>query len=148
MAESKLGIYQLAYPQQSGLGNGKQNWFQRNNINVKSVAEGLMTLVNVAGGVANVINQFKTGGRVTVNGEQLSQVESKHVYEAAVAQQQGGAPAVERYAERQGNSQIIELLMMKMMADDKPKNNTGLYIGLGVGGLLLVGLIAVIAMKK
>lgn len=53
-------------------------------------------------------------------------------------------------AQSQGsnNSQIMEMLIMMMMKEEKPeKDNTMLYVGLGVGGVVLV-MMMVMMMKK
>lgn len=154
MAESKLGIYQLAgaYSPPRGLGDGTKagNFLRKHNISVDTVLERIDQLTTLYGKGEALYNRiFKNGGKVQdKDGNTYTKEEVDYLLKTKQINDQQGRAAAENFVQKPENSQIIELLMMKMMADDKPKNNTGLYIGLGVGGVLLVGLIVVIAMKK
>ena len=56
----------------------------------------------------------------------------------------GGYTPSESTNQQTGNDFLEKILLMKSMSG----NNTGLYIGLGVAGLLVVGLVVFLAMKK
>lgn len=107
------------------------NIFERNNITVGSTLERATQLLNLAGGAANVISAFKSGQPVRVNGEELSDEERQYVYETAIARQNG------TLTENSSNDMFQQLLLAKML-DDNKKDNTPLYIGLGVAALLVV----------
>ena len=107
------------------------NIFERNNITVGSTLERATQLLNLAGGAANVISAFKSGQPVRVNGEDLSDEERQYVYETAIARQNG------TLTENSSNDMFQQLMLAKML-DDNKKDNTPLYIGLGVAALLVV----------
>ena len=113
------------------------NIFQRNNITAGTTLERLNQLVDLAGGAANVINSFKSGQPVRVNGEDLSPEEQEYVYKTAVARQNG------TLNESNSNSMFQQLMLAKML-DDNKKDNTPLYIGLGAAALIVI----VLMMKK
>ena len=113
------------------------NIFQRNNITAGTTLERLTQLVDLAGGAANVINSFKNGQPVRVNGEDLSPEEQEYVYKTAVARQNG------TLNESNSNSMFQQLMLAKML-DDNKKDNTPLYIGLGAAALIVI----VLMMKK
>ena len=177
MAEAKLGIYQLAVAgvvptRQAGvklpsspLGNTRVvtaglstgtrgNFFQRNNINMGSVMGFLQDAIGIAGGIGNLINSFKKGEPIRVGEKILDPEQAELVYKAALANQQAGGgqagnEAMMRVMEQ--NQAMTNMFMMKMMEgkSDPPasKDNTGLYIGLGVGGLAIIVIVALL-MKK
>lgn len=113
------------------------NIFQRNNITAGTTLERLNQLVDLAGGVTDVINSYKSGKPVRVNGEDLSPEEQEYVYKTAVARQNG------TLNESNSNSMFQQLMLAKML-DDNKKDNTPLYIGLGAAALIVI----VLMMKK
>lgn len=145
----------------TSVGGGKQNWFKRNNINFNTVAGGLESLLNLAGGTANIINAFKSGQQIDLNGHAASEQERQMLYQMAMAKQQGGSNEAMMQMFMQNQQMMMQMFANAgMRGGDDYNNNSNnidrggggskmpLYIGLGVGGLLLVGVIVAVAMKK
>jgi|GEM_PF-502623 len=132
------------------------SWFERNNVNADSVVNRVEDMLNLAGGVANVINMFKGGRPINVGGQQLSQAQARQLYESAVAKEEGRLDDYVEdnllYTDNNANNFMQQYLQQKMMAEmmggNKPKDNTALYIGLGVGGVVLIAMMMMMMQKK
>ena len=173
--ETKLALYQLSAPCSScnnGLGLFKRdpnkvaarkaqheqrrategNFFKRNNISLDSVVNRANDLLDLAGGVSNIINQFKGGRPIYLDGKPASPEQARELYETAVAKEKG---ELESYLQNNlqksdstgKNSFLEEYMKMKMLEGDK-KDNTPLYIGLGAGFLLVVVMMIMMNNKK
>ena len=132
------------------------SWFERNNVNADSVVNRVEDMLNLAGGVANVINMFKGGRPINVGGQQLSQAQARQLYDSAVAKEEGRLDDYVEdnllYTDNNANNCMQQYLQQKMMAEmmggNKPKDNTALYIGLGVGGVVLIAMMMMMMQKK
>ncbi|MBE7690686.1 hypothetical protein [Tenacibaculum piscium] len=98
----------------------------------------LMGILQTIGGTWAQIEQAKHGKQVIVGGKDI-------------------APELRYKLEQQAkanntSSDMLMMMMMNQMAQDKkqkePKDNTTLYIGLGVGALVLLGAIAMMTKNK
>ena len=113
------------------------SWFERNNVNADSVVNRVEDMLNLAGGVANVINMFKGGRPINVGGQQgrLDDYVEDNLL----------------YTDNNANNFMQQYLQQKMMAEmmggNKPKDNTALYIGLGVGGVVLIAMMMMMQKK-
>lgn len=150
MAESKLGIYQLAgaYSPPRGLGKPLGETAVGKFFGVSNFGDILKVGKQIAeevGGVQGMFQRGNSGQTTQVNGQSIPPEMMTVLAQMIQANQQGGQQAAQQVVQREDS--VLQLLMAKMLKDDKP-DNTALYIGLGVGGVLLVGLIVVIAMKK
>lgn len=124
--------------------------------NADSVVNRVEDMLNLAGGVANVINMFKGGRPINVGGQQLSQAQARQLYESAVAKEEGRLDDYVEdnllYTDNNANNFMQQYLQQKMMAEmmggNKPKDNTALYIGLGVGGVVLIAMMMMMMQKK
>ena len=117
-------------------------------------------MLNLAGGVANVINMFKGGRPINVGGKQLSQAQARQLYDSAVAKEEGRLDDYVEdnllYTDNNANNFMQQYLQQKMMAEmmaemmggNKPKDNTALYIGLGVGGVVIIAMMMMMMQKK
>ncbi|MFJ1431344.1 hypothetical protein ACILE2_11180 [Capnocytophaga canimorsus] len=101
-------------------------------------------VINTVAGIAALVNEFKGGRTVYIQdsttGEQRRATAEDMAFmeSQAIAAQQSGS-----------NIDMATLIaLMNQRNAKKPKDNTALYVGLGVGGLLLVGLIVMVATKK
>ncbi|MFK8377560.1 hypothetical protein [Capnocytophaga canimorsus] len=100
---------------------------------VLTLGTGLVGLINEIKGGRTVYIQDSSGERRKMTDEDVAFMESQ-----ALAAQQSGS-----------NIDMATLIaLMNQRNAEKPKDNTALYVGLGVGGLLLVGLIVMVATKK
>ncbi|MBO1884842.1 hypothetical protein J4N46_10570 [Capnocytophaga sp. Marseille-Q4570] len=129
------------------------SWLERNNVNVDSVIGRVNDLLDVAGGVANVINMYKGGRPISVDGRQISQEEARQLYEAAQAKQEGRLEDYVEdkvyYTDNNSNNFMQQYLQKKLLSDaDAPKDNTALYIGLGLGGVAVLALLFMVMNKK
>ena len=164
--ETKLAVYQLAAPctSCSGLGNAEKraqrqqeraqrrategNFFKRNNITVDNAINRVNDLIDLAGGVADIVNKFKGGQNINVEGKTLTPEEARELYQAALAKQQG---QLDSYLQNNltnpsaNDSFLQDYLKMQAL---KKKDNTPLYIGLGIGGVLFITVMIMIMNKK
>ncbi|ATA94650.1 hypothetical protein CGC54_10070 [Capnocytophaga canimorsus] len=100
---------------------------------VLTLGTGIVGLINEIKGGRTVYIQDSSGERRKMTDEDVAFMESQ-----AIAAQQSGS-----------NIDMATLIaLMNQRNAEKPKDNTALYVGLGVGGLLLVGLIVMVATKK
>lgn len=122
----------------------QENWFKRNNINIGTVGQGVNSLVQFVNLIKGnptqpiYITNPETGQRQEMSQEQKQQI--LRSYET------GGASAG-----NEAMQQILQMMMINQMnqnSQNKNPDNTGLYIGLGIAGVLVLGGVILIATKK
>lgn len=101
-------------------------------------------VINTVAGIAALVNEFKGGRTVYIQdsatGEQRRATAEDMAFmeSQAMAAQQGG-----------GNVDMATLIaLMNQRNAEQPKNNTGMFIGLGIGGLALLITLMMISNKK
>lgn len=120
----------------------QENWFKRNNINVGTVGQGVNSLVQFV----NLIKGNPTQPIYITNPEtgQKQEMTQEQKQEIVRSYETGGASAG-----NEAMQQILQMMMINQMnQNNKPKDNTGLYIGLGIAGVLVLGGVIFIATKK
>ena len=152
--ESKLPIYQLAAPCTSCQGlNGIKNW----NWSADNILHRFNQAVGAVGSVSNLINSFKNGTPINVDGKTLSEEDRKFFYQMALQSQNAGGGQAGNEAIMQfllQNQQMMNQYMMNQNAannnnnNPEPKDNTTLYVGLGIGGVIVIAMIMLMMSKK
>lgn len=154
---NKLPLYQLAgalnCPQCKQNGMGKPwDWSLNNIMNTFN------TLVGAAGSVNNLVNAFKQGKDIPGTGT-LSAEEKAFLLQMGLKNQEAGGGAAGAQAMmtyltqmQEQNAKFMEKFMERLDKNkgnnSSDKDNTPLYIGLGVGGFLLVMMMIVMMNKK
>lgn len=129
-------------PTISSSSNSGGNWWQRNNINFHSVLEVGGKLLDLGSGIADVRNKLRQDPNTPVyivnqntgQKEELSQNEKQQMVQRY---EMGGQSA--------GMDYFTQLALMKGL---EKKDNTLLYVGIGLGALVLVvGIIMAVKSK-
>ena len=155
--ESKLALYQLAAPTCNScqkMGVPIKQW----DMSFDNILKRFNQTLNAAGSVANLINSIKSGNPVQVGGQNLSEEEKKLFYQLALQNQNAGGGQAGNEAMMQFMQQNQQMMQnfMAMMANrnnnsynqESKKDNTPLYIGLGIGGVLFITVMIMMMNKK
>ncbi|WP_233860886.1 hypothetical protein [Tenacibaculum piscium] len=98
----------------------------------------LMGILQTIGGTWAQIEQAKHGKQVIVGGKDIAPQLRNNLDQQAKAN-------------NTSSDNLMQMMMMQMMQQNKPapkKDNTTLYIGLGVGALVILGAIAMMTKNK
>ena len=128
----------------------------RKKITADTVVNYLEKGLQIAGGVANVINMFNNKTPIYINGQPATTEQMQELKNYALAKEQGRAEEyAQNYANRvQSNDDAFQKFLefqALTQANNKPnpeKDNTALYIGLGLGGVAVLALLFMVMNKK
>ncbi|WP_370408833.1 hypothetical protein [Tenacibaculum dicentrarchi] len=98
----------------------------------------VMNVLKLVGGTWAQIEQAKHGKQVIVGGKDIAPQLRNNLEQQAKAN-------------NTSSDNLMQMMMMQMMQQNKPapkKDNTTLYIGLGVGALVLLGAIVMMTKNK
>ena len=156
--ESKLALYQLAAPQLGGCTSCRSAMsvpIKQWNYSFDNIMNRFTQLVGAAGSVNNLINAFRSGQDVP--GTAGMSEEDRKFYlqmEQANIKNGGGNAGNEAMMQfltqmQQQNAAMLQAIANRSSNETpKPeKDNTPLYIGLGVGGVVIL-MMMVMMMKK
>lgn len=108
----------------------------------------LLTFFNSDLEYKNAVSDYIQGGTVVLGGI-LGLVGGKQQQDAIKAQANAQAKLANSQLEIAKINQQTELAKLQALKGASPtKSNTGLYIGLGVGGVLILGLVVFLVVKK
>jgi hypothetical protein len=125
----------------------------RKKVTADTVVNYLEKGLQIAGGVANVINMFNNKTPIYINGQPATTEQMQELKNYALAKEQGRAEEyAQNYANRvQSNDDAFQKFLeyQRAMGDNTPKkDNTALYIGLGLGGVAVLALLFMVMNKK
>ena len=128
----------------------------RKKVTADTVVNYLEKGLQIAGGVANVINMFNNKTLIYINGQPATTEQMQELKNYALAKEQGRAEEyAQNYANRvQNNDDAFQKFLefqALTQANNKPnpeKDNTALYIGLGLGGVAVLALLFMVMNKK
>lgn len=109
--------------------------------------------LSAIGGAANLYNLIRGGRPIYIDGQPATTEQMQELKNYALAKEQGRAEEyAQSYANRvQNNDDAFQKFLeyQRAMGDNTPKkDNTALYIGLGLGGVAVLALLFMVMNKK